>query len=553
MIGGGVGGGRRGHPESPSVETTALIIWASQIAHVTANDDGTFDHDALAADAREIVEFVESVHPEPYIGYDGSVDLHATLERTVRELPESATREEFYRRAAPLVTGLEDAHSLLRAPDGDEDDKELPLSFRVVGDGLYVESVADAEHADLLGARLLAVEDEPVGTLVERMRRLRGIENPYHGRQRLGSFVGEHRSLGRLLGRETPPGNVELRFRVGDHERTVTVAPTTDADDPADELAASFPHPEGSGPRYRLYEGGDAAVFVPGDLGGYRESFEASMAAGAGWVDDLAPEAYERHVGGEPPEGMADLVADLPSMAEALSGLVEAMDDAGTETLIVDVRDNPGGDSQFVFHLAYVLADFDGVERLAEAVKAVKRRTEPHRERYGEGDLGTAAENPADYDFGGFLDAEEDRDDLRELLTRADSFADLVESGDDDGRYEPDRIVVVTSAGTMSSGFAVAAQLTALDAEVVGVPSGQAPISFGEAVEHELSNTGLTARVACSMYYWVPDADGRVLEPDAELTPERFEGYDRATDAGLRLAFDHAGHTDGEPPEPADD
>lgn len=41
------------------------------------------------------------------------------------------------------------------------------------------------------------------------------------------------------------------------------------------------------------------------------------------------------------------------------------------------------------------------------------------------------------------------------------------------------------------------------------------------------------------MYHWVPDPDGRVLESDAELTPERFEGYDRAADAGLRLAFDH--------------
>ena len=169
---------------------------------------------------------------------------------------------------------------------------------------------------------------------------------------------------------------------------------------------------------------------------------------------------------------MGDLVAALPSMAETLRGLVEAMVDAGTETLIVDVRDNPGGDSQFVFHLAYVLAGFDGVKRLAEAVKAVERRTEPHRERCGEGDLGTATENRAEYDLGGFLDGEEDPGDLRELLTRAEGFVDLVDAVGDDGRYEPDRIVVATTAGTMSSGFAVAAQLTALNAEVVGVPSG---------------------------------------------------------------------------------
>jgi hypothetical protein len=536
---------------------------------VTANDE-SFDRDALAADARELVEFVESVHPEPFLGYDGRVDLHATLERTVRDLPESAARETFYRQAAPLVAGLDDAHSLLRAPesdDGDDDDdpRELPISLRVVGEGLYVDAVMDEGLAHLLGGRLLAVEGESVDTLAERVGQFRGTENDYYARDCVGSYVGEYRWLDRLLGRESLPDPVTVRVRAGGEERSESLAPTEpeggdddttepdDTDDPAAELTDSFPHPEGSGPRYRLYEDGDAAVFVPGNLSDYRESFEAAMAAGASRVEEFAPEAYERHVGGDPPDEMADLVAELPSMADALLGLVDAMADADTETLIVDVRDNPGGDSQFVFHLAYVLAGFEGAERLGEAVKAVKRRTEPHRERFGSGDSDTADANPAEYDLDGFLDGAEDSEMLRRLLTRAEGFADLVETVDDEGRYEPERIAVVTSAGTMSSAFAVAGQLTALGAEVVGVPSGQAPISFGEAVERELSNTGLTARVACSMYHWVPDPDGRVLEPDAELTPERFSEYDHAGDAGLRLAFDHAGHTDGEAPTPVDD
>lgn len=525
---------------------------------MTANDADSFDRDALAADARELVEFVESVHPEPFLGYDGRVDLHATLERTVRELPESATREAFYRRAAPLVAGLDDAHSLLRQPgEGDDDDpRELPISLRVVGGGLSVDAVADEELTHLLGGRLLAVEGEPIDALADRVGRFRGTENDYYARDSVGSYVGEYHWLDRLLGLESLPDTVTVRVRVGGEERTESLTPTeADAEsgeDSAAELAESFPHPGGSGPRYRLYEDGDAAVFVPGNLSDYRESFEAAMAAGAGRVEEFAPEAYERHVGGDPPDEMADLVAELPSMADALLGLVDAMADADTETLIVDVRDNPGGDSQFVFHLAYVLAGFEGAERLGEAVKAVKRRTEPHRERFGSGDSDTGDVNPADYDLDGFLDGGEDPEMLRRLLTRAEGFADLVEAVDEEGRYEPERIVVVTSAGTMSSAFAVAGQLTALGADVVGVPSGQAPISFGEAVERELSNTGLTARVACSMYHWVPDPDGRVLEPDAELTPERFGEYGHADDSSLRLAFDHAGHTDGEAPTPVD-
>jgi hypothetical protein len=106
----------------------------------------------------------------------------------------------------------------------------------------------------------------------------------------------------------------------------------------------------------------------------------------------------------------------------------------------------------------------------------------------------------------------------------------------------------------MSSAFAGAAQLTSLGADIVGVPSGQAPLSFGEPVEKTLPNTGLTARIAGSMYHWVPDPDTNVLQPDRELTPSLFERYDRTTDAGLRLAFDHAGITEasGSPPVPAE-
>ncbi|MFC7177205.1 hypothetical protein [Halosegnis marinus] len=202
--------------------------------------------------------------------------------------------------------------------------------------------------------------------------------------------------------------------------------------------------------------------------------------------------------------------------------------------------------------LAYLLDGLAGVERIAGATRAAKRRTERHRERYGDPD-DTVAE-PAAYDLSDYLDATRgDRDALEARLRRSGTCADLLDDGSYAGALDPDRLVVAVSASTMSSGFAGAAQLTAFGADVVGVPSGQAPVSFGEPVGIELPNTGLAGRVGCALYHWVPEPDGRTLTPDAELTPERFEGYDRAADAGLRLAFDHAGVTDGEPPRPVAD
>jgi hypothetical protein len=532
--------------------TAVLDELVSETPQVTGDGPGTetFARDALAADARFLVEQVEAHHPEPYHGYDGRVALHERLERLVADLPERATAEAFYRDAAGLVAGLKDAHSRLEAPHDGDDDRRLPLSFRVVGDGLYVDSVADDAHRHLLGARLAAVEGVDVATLADRVAGLYGVENDYHGLSWTGRMVAARDPLARLLDDEVPTAP-ELTLEAPDGTtRTVALAPVAEDADPVAAPDATFPQPAGDGPRYRLYEDGDAALFVPGDLQGYRESFEAALATGADFARELAPAAYERHVGGDPPDDVEAMVAELPSMAETVVAAAEAMAASDASTLVVDLRDNPGGDSTFVFHLAYALYGYGGVDDLDGTVRALKRRTEAHRERFGADDPGTADANPADYDLSGLLG--EGEEDARERLQRSETFAALADRTDGPV-YEPERVVVVTSARTMSSAFAGAAQLSTLGADVVGVPSGQAPRSFGEAVEFELPTTGLELSVAGAMYDWVPDPDGDVLAPDRELTPAAFDRYDRAADAGLRLAFDHAGVTDGDPPTPVEE
>jgi hypothetical protein len=188
---------------------------------------------------------------------------------------------------------------------------------------------------------------------------------------------------------------------------------------------------------------------------------------------------------------------------------------------------------------------------------AVKCRTDEHRDHYGsppDDEPSTANRNPADYDFGVALTHQEQNrsrtiDQMRGLLERSETFADVSEGDTYAGYYEPPQVVALTTAKTFSSGFAGVAQLSTLGADIVGVPSGQSPISYGEAVETSFPNTGLTASIACSAYEWVSDPDGNVLVPDRELTTDAFAQFDRAGDAALRIAFEHTGITDGGIPE----
>lgn len=518
----------------------------------------TFERDELEADLRELVRAIETLHADPFVGYDSRIALHATVERVVRDLPETMSWEDFFQQAASVVAELDDAHSLVHPPDvrnDESDERKFPLSLRVLGEELYVESVADEGLVELLGARVRGVDGQPATELVDGVRRLRGAENRYGTLLFAARKLTNPSSLARLLDEEPPVETATFEFERGSGNQSVELSPIAEERGPVATLKQSMSHPAGSGPRYRLYEGGDAAVFVPGNLSDYRESLEGKLAADADIAADQAGRAYERHVGGDEPDSVDETIAALPSMTDTLEEMAEEMAAASTDTLIVDLRDNPGGDSQFVFHLAYLLGGWDGVTQAADGVRAVKRRTESHQNRYGDPDEDTDSPEAAAYDFSGFFRSVDETDGpppmVKQLLFRSQTASEFFDRHENDPLYAPEEVVVVVSAGTMSSAFACAAQLTTLGADIVGVPSGQGPTSFGEHVERTLTNTDLTVRLAGSMYHWLENPTGDVLVPDSELTPERFERYDYADDAALRLAFEHAGYGDT-PPIPVD-
>lgn len=506
----------------------------------------TFNATDVALDLRTLVQHIENIHPDPYRGYDGRLALHAALESTIRELPDSLTREEAYRRAAELVAGLDDAHSRVAPPEAatDAGDEQLPVSLRVVGGELYVGAVHDTALSGLLGARVLAVDGNPIERLLDRYIQLRGCENDYFARLAVGEKLGACDWLGRLLA--DPGDSVSLRVRARDGtERTETLRPVPADSSPVQPLDSTRDETD-RGPRYRLCDGGRTAVFVPGNLAHYREAVQHALSQDAGRAEAAAREAYAAHHDGPVPDDSDDLVTALPSMVETVVDLVTAMADAETETLVVDLRDNSGGDSRFLWYLCYVLY---GWERLVETYDwglAVKRRSEAHREAYGVPDQpGTHEDNPASYDFSQAFQAEtldtERRIEIHQARLAHGRFAEELADQRHERYYEPPEVVVATTAGTMSSAFAGAALLSQFGADVVGVPSGQAPHSFGEAVTVELPNTGLAVDIAGAQFRWTPTDEGAVLPMARQLTPTLFEQrYDCAGDAVLQLAVDHA-------------
>lgn len=510
--------------------------------------DERYSRDELVADARYLAETLADAHPDPYTGHGGRVHFHRRLEESVRDVPEEgATVEEFYATTAEIAARVDDGHTGLSAPTApdDEVDGRLPVGFRVIGAELYVDAVHDADYEPLLGGRLVSVEGVPVSDLVDRIARFDGADNVVHDRTNLTRALRDVTPLRFLLDR--PVSTLVATIERPDGTTAERELVPVEADDaPVATLPTAIERPETGGePAYRFVgEDRSTALLVLPDMFSYREAHEQLRAIDYERGEELARDAYADTVGGSPPDAYEDVVRALPSAVDRLTDLAEAMADAGTERLVIDTRDNNGGNSLLTNALTYVLHGWDGIERAGEDHFQVPKDSALYRDQIGgDGPIG-ATDNPAGFDFGWYFDRS-DPDTrlarLREWLADSRTFAAEADRGRYEAFYRPNTVAVVTSATTYSAGAEPAFTLSELGATVVGVPPSQAPNAPRDVLTDELPNTGLELKTAYRHVESKPGMDEPVFRPDVELTPETFEAMGRPGDAGVRLALDVGG------------
>ena len=508
-----------------------------------------YEKTALVADARELAATLEDAHPDPYAGHGGRVDFHRRLEELVRDIPEDGEREgAFARRLQRFVARVRDGHTSVDVPGEPHAavDCRFPLDLRVVGDALYVDAVYEDDHADLLGGRLLAVNDVRVPALRERMAAAQSSDNVYGDRQSLCAALGpDPGMLGALLAEDAPTPILTVERSDGERvERTVDHTP---AEEPTATLDRALDHPETSGePAYRLLDGGDAALLTIPDCQTHREPIEAAVAMYDDLPDLYDPrETYRQVVGDPAPDDVDDVLAGIPAATAAFTSLAAEMAAAGTETLVVDTRGNGGGSSLPAYILAWVLYGSDGLGEAAADQYSVSKDSATYRAQYGDDGPLADTDNPAGFDFDSYFtpDSEKQTSILEELTAVSETFAAAVEDGEYDGFYAPEDVVVVTDAETFSAGVEPAVLLSKLGARVAGVPSAQAANGPRDVLFGTLSNTGIEFRTSFRYHAFRPGEDGTVFDVDVALTPQRFEAYDRTSDAGVRLALDAAAGT----------
>jgi hypothetical protein len=117
---------------------------------------------------------------------------------------------------------------------------------------------------------------------------------------------------------------------------------------------------------------------------------------------------------------------------------------------------------------------------------------------------------------------------LDRWINRSPTFYTEFQSGAYGGYYRPERVVVLVTPRTFSSGFTMARHLYLAGATLVGTPSAQASNCFGECIQWSLEHTRIGGVISVSYFNQFPNDPeaGRVLPVHYPLTYEKLASYD---------------------------
>ena len=235
----------------------------------------------------------------------------------------------------------------------------MPFKFKIVEKSLFVHVVPAKQYKDLLGAELISVEGIKIDELLERQSHLRGTENDY-----TKFAVMLYRSFSSIDGlanlipewNASKPITMIFKNNNGRNESVKIEIPFEIKEPQSVQSKVEMPSTVNSDFYYNfLDEKKQTALLIIKDMSAYREGFENLKAKGYNGIEEIAKAAYKRFQNSNPPEEWNKIMEGIPSATETFVKLIKEMKEAGTTNLIIDLRENTGGNSIMREILVYLL------------------------------------------------------------------------------------------------------------------------------------------------------------------------------------------------------
>jgi len=527
-----------------------------------------FSQEELIEDAKQMLNLLEDVHPQPYLKSGGKIAFHGLFQSILNAIPaDGMSREDFRGLLSPLVAAAGDGHTYVYA-DGPFDFAGIPLLFYVVQQELYVAAVPEEDQRQYLGNKLRAVEGVEIDELIRRTKAYYGADNIYGTLVQLANFeffLAKKAVLEDLVPEWKDKSVVKVSLQSPDGElRNVSfpAAPRTDLTFHRPEAGLVLPALHGLEFGWGfLDDQQDVAYLRVLRMTKNRETYEKRAS-----YSDVTEEVFEFHreiYNNQENPSFDDALLGLPSLTETYADMFKQMSNAGSKSLIIDLRTNIGGWALPADILIYFLYGKDSLIDVHRRVNIATRKLSP---QYFNDDpdqsleeLNTLAINggardydlsETDFDFrdpnmlvDGRLQESYARKLVEDDLALSPTFHAEYRTGNYSNFHSPRNVIVVTDSATFSAGFMFAQYLKLLGATVVGSVPSQNIGQMGEAVHYELENSKLGGAISRS--FLVHDSEmtnseaaESILRPDYELTYDTLKKFGFARSSAVEYALE---------------
>jgi hypothetical protein len=496
--------------------------------------------DSIVADFNEFVRLMEETHPDPYTNYGGRVFFRKAVMDTRKSLIDDKVTDanELAKRINAFLVPLHDGHTWMQTADNSDmmSKKAAPIRFQAINDGIIVEAIM-SDHKELIGSRLIAIENIPVKEICDGLAQHYPSENEIGRLSNICQDRGFMVDLGKVIP-NMPQDSLSYQLLTPEGKQINLNLPLVGL---MEIRGMSFSRPE----RSTLFPGKNLAYsFVDDKKDVMYFRSQSIMDRDAlkfmydnGWdYEWRLQNIYRYMVGGDMPANPIDAIEKIPSFSGEFEKMLQEMKNNKSKNLIIDLRGNDGGFTPITLATLYQLwGDQYLKDQSNWGIVGAQLVSPLLLKKYNATLEDFNAESHTDFQLGDY--AFEDEEIVQGEITeevRNGFIANCMSSVKDKltaqkGKpvYTPEHIYVLTDPGTFSAAFHYAFFLSKMGAKVVGVPCSQAPNTYMEVTPFELPRTKLNGSFSNALQLFLPIDDPRAKDfyPDLMPTYEDFKRY----------------------------